>query len=103
MEFQVLVYSIFTAPGYGSAAGVLAGANPYYARFSTSESSTVIDDAAATGAFFTLWIGNNDILGYASSGGSGVDNNETGSRPVSITGTIALQITIRLRECMLHL
>jgi hypothetical protein len=49
---------------------------------STSESSTVIDDAAAAdGTFFTLWIGNNDILGYASSGGSGVDNNETGAGP----------------------
>ncbi|MEO9953311.1 SGNH/GDSL hydrolase family protein [Nonlabens sp.] len=66
------------APGYGSLAGVAAGtANPYYARFSSSESSTVIEDAvAANGTFFTLWIGNNDILGYATSGGSGVDNNE---------------------------
>jgi hypothetical protein len=66
------------APNYGSLSGVLAGtANPYYARFSSSESSTVIADAAAAnGTFFTLWIGNNDILGYATSGGAGVDNNE---------------------------
>jgi lysophospholipase L1-like esterase len=76
------------APGYGSVAGVPAGtANPYYARFSTSESSTVIDDAAAAdGTFFTLWIGNNDILGYASSGGSGVDNNETGQTSPALQG-----------------
>jgi lysophospholipase L1-like esterase len=66
------------APNYGSLAGVAAGtANPYYARFSSSESSTVIADAAAAnGTFFTLWIGNNDILGYAPNGGDGVDNNE---------------------------
>nr|WP_317169839.1 G-D-S-L family lipolytic protein [Nonlabens sp. Ci31] len=66
------------APGYGSLAGVSTGtANPYYTRFSSSETSTVIGDAAAANAtFFTLWIGNNDILGYATSGGAGVDNNE---------------------------
>lgn len=65
------------APGYGSVAGVVTGtANPYYARFSSSESATVIGDAAAAGGtFFTLWIGNNDILGYATSGGSGTDRN----------------------------
>lgn len=63
------------APGYGSVAGVPAGtANPYYARFSSSESSTVLGDAvAANGTMFTLWIGNNDILGFATSGGVGVD------------------------------
>ncbi|WP_213520958.1 G-D-S-L family lipolytic protein [Nonlabens sp.] len=66
------------APGYGSLSGVNTGtANPYYARFSSSETSTVIGDATAANAtFFTLWIGNNDILGYATSGGAGVDNNE---------------------------
>jgi hypothetical protein len=76
------------APGYGSAAGVPVGtANPYYARFSSSESSTVIDDAAAAdGTFFTLWIGNNDILGYATSGGSGVDNNQTGQTSPALQG-----------------
>ncbi|WP_164510801.1 G-D-S-L family lipolytic protein [Nonlabens xiamenensis] len=67
------------APNYGDPAGVPAGtANPYFARFSSSNSATVIADAAAAnGTFFTLWIGNNDILGYATSGGVGVDNNET--------------------------
>ncbi|WP_194851402.1 SGNH/GDSL hydrolase family protein [Nonlabens antarcticus] len=76
------------APGYGSAAGIASGtANPYFARFSSSESSTVIDDAAAAnGTFFTLWIGNNDILGYATSGGSGVDNNQTGQTNPAMQG-----------------
>lgn len=63
------------APGYGAVAGVASGqANPYYARFSSSDTATVIGDAAAAnGTFFTLWIGNNDILAYATSGGVGVD------------------------------
>jgi hypothetical protein len=63
------------APGYGNAAGVPTGAaNPYYARFATSASSTVIADAASLSpTFFSLCIGNNDILSYATSGGSGVD------------------------------
>ncbi len=76
------------APNYGSLAGVAVNtANPYYARFSSSESSTVIGDAAAAnGSFFTLWIGNNDILGYATSGGVGVDNNETGNTNVAAQG-----------------
>ena len=62
-------------PGYGSVAGVANGtANPWYARFATSESTTVLADAASLNpTFFSLWIGNNDILGYATSGGSGVD------------------------------
>jgi lysophospholipase L1-like esterase len=80
------------APGYGSLAGVSTGtANPYYTRFSSSETSTVIGDAAAAnGTFFTLWIGNNDILGYATSGGTNAnpltgeittadDHNDTGN------------------------
>ncbi len=63
------------APGYGNVAGVPTGAaNPYFARFASSESATVIGDAAAQGAtFFSLWIGNNDILSYATSGGAGID------------------------------
>ncbi|MCL6274970.1 G-D-S-L family lipolytic protein [Muricauda sp. 2012CJ35-5] len=63
------------APGYGSVAGVAMGtANPYFARFSSSETATVIGDAATQGAtFFTSWIGSNDILLYATNGGSGVD------------------------------
>lgn len=63
------------APGYGSLAGIPSGAsNAYFARFATSESATVIGDAASMSpTFFSLWIGNNDILSYATSGGTGVD------------------------------
>ncbi|MEO1010590.1 MAG: G-D-S-L family lipolytic protein [Bacteroidota bacterium] len=63
------------APGYGNVQGVALGAaNPYYARIASSPDATVLGDAAAQGAtFFSLWIGNNDILGYATSGGAGID------------------------------
>lgn len=54
-------------PGY-------AGLNPFYGRFATSGSATVLADAVSLNpSFFTLWIGNNDILSYATSGGAGVD------------------------------
>jgi len=61
------------APGYGSTAGVATGAaNPYFARFASSDDATVIGDAVAQDpTFFTLWIGNNDVLSYATSGGAG--------------------------------
>ncbi len=64
-----------SAPGYGNVAGVPVGAaNPYYARFASSGTSTVVGDAAsANPSFFSLWIGNNDILSFATSGGLGVD------------------------------
>ena len=44
--------------------------NVYYERFASSPgSSTILEDAiSANPTFFTLWIGNNDILGYALSG-----------------------------------
>jgi lysophospholipase L1-like esterase len=60
------------APKYGDFAGIGTYANPYFARFATSANSSVIMDAMALQpTFFTLWIGNNDVLGYATSGGMG--------------------------------
>lgn len=62
------------APGYGSVANVALGlANPYFARMASSPSATVLGDAASQGAsFFTISeIGGNDVLGYATSGGTG--------------------------------
>ncbi len=75
------------APGYGNVAGVPTGAaNPYFARFASSESATVIGDAASQNpTFFSLWIGNNDILSYATSGGAGVD--QTGNFDPSTYGS----------------
>ena len=63
------------APNYGDSAGLLGGtANPYFVRFSTIAATTVITDAAAQQpSFYSLWIGNNDILAYATAGGAGID------------------------------
>lgn len=63
------------ANGYGNIGGVAAGqSNPYFVRFASEANASVIEDAMAMDAtFFSLWIGNNDILGYATSGGVGVD------------------------------
>lgn len=59
------------APGYGNAAGVALGtANPYFARFASSPTTTVLADALSQNpTFFSLWIGGNDELGYATAGG----------------------------------
>lgn len=64
------------APGYGNVAGVLSGqANPYYVRMASSPTATVLGDAMAQApTFFSLSeIGGNDVLAYATSGGTGVD------------------------------
>ena len=63
------------APGYGNLAGVPSGqANPYFVRFASSPSASVLGDAVAQNpTFFSLWIGNNDVLSYATSGGTGVN------------------------------
>lgn len=47
--------------------------NGLYARFATNPgTSTILGDAIATDpTFFTLWIGSNDVLGYAITGGDG--------------------------------
>jgi lysophospholipase L1-like esterase len=54
-------------PGYGSALG-----NPYFARFASTPLATAVDDAIAQSpTFFSLFIGGNDVLGYATAGGTG--------------------------------
>ena len=54
--------------GYG-------GLNPYFGRMASSPAASMLGDALAQGpTFFTLSeIGGNDVLGYATSGGTGVD------------------------------
>ena len=61
------------APGYGNPAGlgtVPASANPYFVRMASSPTTSVLADAIAQNpTFFSLWIGGNDVLGYATNGG----------------------------------
>ncbi len=67
--------------GYGSAQG-----NPYFRRFASSPVATMLADALSQQpTFFSLWIGGNDVLTYATSGGIGVD--QTGNlNPATYTG-----------------
>jgi hypothetical protein len=59
------------AEEYGNPAGIPLGtANPFYVRFASSPQASVLQDALALSpTFFSLWIGSNDILSYATAGG----------------------------------
>ena len=63
------------APGYGNIGNVALGlANPYFVRMASTPNATVLADAMAQQpTFFSLWIGNNDALGYATTGGDGTN------------------------------
>ena len=59
------------APGYGSLANFPTAANPYAIRVASNTTNSILELAMAqTPSFFSLWIGNNDVLGYATSGGA---------------------------------
>jgi len=71
-------FNNFGAPGAKSFHLGVAGygqLNPYFGRMASSPGASVMGDALAQSpTFFTLSeIGGNDVLGYALSGGSGVD------------------------------
>jgi hypothetical protein len=61
------------APGYGNIANFPAAANPYFVRMTgaTPNASMLELAMAQSPTFFTLWAGNNDVLGYATTGGDG--------------------------------
>jgi hypothetical protein len=77
----------FVAPGYGNAAGVPFGfANPFFARFASGPTATILGDAMAQGpSFFTLWAGSLDVTSYALAGGDGV--NQAGNFDPSTYGS----------------
>lgn len=75
------------AQGYGNIQGVAIGkSNPYFVRTATSANATVLEDALSMNAtFFTNWIGSNDVLAYALSGGTG--KNQQGNYDPSTYGS----------------
>jgi len=85
-NLQATAYNNMGVPGaksfhllsntYGDVAGVLPGtANPYFVRHAVTPSSTVLGDAMTKNpTFFTNWIGANDVLAYATSGGTMPNN-----------------------------
>ncbi|MBZ4676394.1 MAG: hypothetical protein JG782_1013 [Anaerophaga sp.] len=60
-------------PEYGDPGQGPGNFNPFYARFASEPGvSTALTDALAHNpTFFSLWIGGNDVLGYALAGGEG--------------------------------
>ena len=75
------------ANGYGNAANFPAAANPYFIRMASSPNASMLEDTMAQNpTFFSLWIGNNDVLGYATSGGDG-------SNPITDTATFTGAMT----------
>jgi len=76
------------ANGYGNVAGVPVGlANPYFARMASNPNASILEDATSQEATFFILseIGGNDVLSYALSGGSGVD--QTGNLDPSTYGS----------------
>lgn len=59
--------------GLGNIAGLQTNpvsANPYFVRMASNPNASVLEDALAQNpTFVSLWIGNNDVLGFATSGG----------------------------------
>ena len=64
---------------YGNPAGLQTSpptANPYYVRMASSPTtSPLVGALAQQPTFFSLWIGANDVLGYATSGGDSSDGD----------------------------
>jgi lysophospholipase L1-like esterase len=79
------------APNYGDIAGVFAvpsTANPYFARFSSSPTTSVLADALAQNpTFFSLFIGGNDVLGYATNGGVPTSQDSANGDDITPTAT----------------
>jgi lysophospholipase L1-like esterase len=79
-------------PGYGNMS--TQPYNPYFVRFASTPDMTILADAMAQNpTFFTLWIGNNDVLNYATSGGIGdiiTDNAEFSAHMTNIITNLTL-------------
>lgn len=75
------------APGYGNIAGVPLGtANPYFVRFASSPQATILADAVSQNpTFFSVMAGENDVLSFATSGGTGMD--QTGNTDLTSYGS----------------
>ena len=81
------------APGYGNLEGVAAGlANPYFVRMASNPGTSILEDALIQMPTFTsVWVGNNDVLGFATSGGVTpiTDSSEFDFAISSIVGALA--------------
>lgn len=60
--------------GYGNPQNLALGlANPYFVRIASAPNATILGDAVSQSpTFFSLWLGNQDVLDYATKGGSDI-------------------------------
>src|ERR1700752_1908252 len=59
------------SPGYGNMGNGAGNYNPFFARMASSPTTSILSDAMlANPTFFSVFIGNNDVLAYATNGGS---------------------------------
>ncbi len=85
----------FGVPGARIVDAVTAGYgmfNPFYGNFQSSAGASMLGDAvAANPTFFTVWLGANDVLGFARNGGTETDgdqiegNQENATNPALLT------------------
>lgn len=82
--------------GYGNSANGAGNYNPYYARFTSNEASaSVLSDAVARNpTFYTVMLGDDDILAFAKSGGTnGGIPDANGAAGVGFSGSLEEVIT----------
>ncbi|RQO32587.1 hypothetical protein DBR32_03050 [Taibaiella sp. KBW10] len=83
----------YTLSGYAVIAQALAGVGYAARMYPRPSTDRPIDIAAASNpTFFSIWLGGNDVLGYASNGGEG-NGLGTGTLPNDISPTSAFDAT----------
>jgi lysophospholipase L1-like esterase len=83
-------------PGYGSAAG-----NPYFERLLADKTTTYfqyVSNNLSNATFFSCWLGNNDALLYATSGGAGAENTANGLTTTALFTTNFTAMMNKLTE-----
>lgn len=86
------------APGYGNLGNIALGlANPFFVRMTgaTPDASVLELAVGQAPTFFSLWIGSNDVLGYATTGGDGTNpiTPVSGAPGVGFDGSYGALIT----------
>jgi lysophospholipase L1-like esterase len=83
-------------PGYGSSAG-----NPYFERLLSDKATTYfqyVSNNLSNATFFSCWLGNNDALLYATSGGAGTENTANGLTTTALFTTNFTAMMNKLTE-----
>ncbi|MCD4679012.1 MAG: SGNH/GDSL hydrolase family protein [Bacteroidales bacterium] len=63
--------------------------NPFYARFKSDNVNYVLDEVSIINpSFFTLWLGSNDVLLYALTGGTGDDITDVGDYSTAMDSVV---------------